>query len=120
MKKIETTLDSVVEEIAGFYAPETWHFLTINGIDLGEGKIELQWIFARYGARDDTVMFWCVSDYATPVPSLTGLIPSAVMGEREMVDMFGLTIEGIEGKLYLSDDSLQTPLRTMGLQGCEL
>jgi Ni,Fe-hydrogenase III component G len=42
------------------------------------------------------------------------------MGEREVVDMFGLTIEGIEGKLYLSDDSLKTPLKTMGLGGCEL
>jgi NADH:ubiquinone oxidoreductase subunit C len=119
MKKIETTLEEIVEAVRTFYDPRQWHFLTVNGVDLGEGKIELQWIFSRYGVRDETVVFWCLSDYETPVPSLVHLIPSAVMGEREMVDMFGLSIEGIDGSLYLCDDSLETPLKTMGLGGSE-
>ena len=120
MQIIETTLKGIVEEIESFYDPCLWHFLTLNAIDLGEGRVELQWIFTRYGLKEEPVIYRCVSDYDTPVPSLTPLIPSTIMGEREVVDMFGLTIEGIEGKLYLSDDSLKTPLKTMGLGGCEL
>ncbi|WP_300364693.1 NADH-quinone oxidoreductase subunit C [Hydrogenimonas sp.] len=120
MKKIETTLERVVKTIEEFYDRYEWHFLTLNGIDLDDGKIELQWIFAKYGAKDETVVFYCITDYETEVPSIVKLIPSAIMGEREVVDMFGLTIEGIEGKLYLSDDSLKTPLKTMGLGGCEV
>jgi Ni,Fe-hydrogenase III component G len=120
MKKIETTLEEAVDTIRKFYDPSLWNFLTLNAIDLGEGKVELQWIFSRYDTKEEPLIYWCLSDYKAPVPSLTTFIPSAIMGEREVVDMFGLTIEGIEGKLYLSDDSLKTPLKTMGLGGCEL
>jgi len=120
MEKREIRLEKLIEEVRAFYDPCQWHFLTLNGIDLGEGKIELQWIFTRYGTVEEPLVLWCVSDYETPVPSLTELIPSAIMGERETVDMFGVTVEGVEGRLYLSDDSMKTPLRTMGLGGCEL
>ena len=111
MNKIETTLPTLLEDIGAFYRPEAWHFLTINGIDLGEGKIELQWIFARYLTKNDVVVFYTISDYDTPVPSLVPLIPSAFMGEREVVDMFGLNVEGAKGGLYLDEDSKPHPLR---------
>jgi len=111
MTKIETTLSSLLADIGIFYDAKKWHFLTVNGIDLGEGKIELQWIFSQYGAKDEIVIYYALSDYATPVPSLVTLIPSAFMGEREIVDMFGLTVEGAEKGLYLDADSLPHPLR---------
>lgn len=111
MTKIETTLPSLYDDIGMFYEPEKWHFLTVNGIDLGEGKIELQWIFSRYGVKDEIVMYIAISDYDIPVPSIVSLIPSAFMGEREIVDMFGLKVEGAEKGLYLDEDSRPHPLR---------
>ncbi len=111
MRKIETTLATLLGDITAFYVPREWHFLSVNGVDLGEGKIELQWIFSRYGVKDEIVIYYALSDYETPVPSLVSLIPSAYMGEREIVDMFGLSVEGAERGLYLDEDSQPHPLR---------
>jgi len=111
MTKIETTLSGLLADIGAFYKADKWHFLSVNGIDLGEGKIELQWIFSRYGVKDEIVIYFVLSDYETPVPSIVSLIPSAIMGEREIVDMFGLSVEGTERGLYLDEDSLPHPLR---------
>lgn len=104
-------MPSLQDEIGAFYEPHQWHFLSVNGIDLGEGKIELQWIFSKYGVKDEIVIYYAISDYETPVPSLVSMIPSSIMGEREIVDMFGLKVEGAERGLYLDEDSLQHPLR---------
>jgi len=112
MTKLETTLATLLADIGAFYEPKTWHFLSVNGIDLGDGKIELQWIFSKYGVKDEIVIYYALSDYETPVPSLVSLIPSAFMGEREIVDMFGLKVDGAERGLYLDEDSLQHPLRS--------
>ena len=111
MTKIETSYATLMKDLGAFYEPHTWHFLTLNGIDLGDGKIELQWIFSKYGARDEVVIYYAISDFETPAPSIVSLIPSSIMGEREVVDMFGLTIEGAEKGLYLDEDSLSMPLR---------
>lgn len=111
MRKIETTLSALLSDIGAFYKPQEWHFLSVNGVDLGEGKIELQWIFSRYGVKDEIVIYYLLSDYETPIPSLVSLIPSAYMGEREIVDMFGLSVEGAERGLYLDPDSQLHPLR---------
>jgi NADH:ubiquinone oxidoreductase subunit C len=111
MQKIETTLATLLADLTHFYEPTKWHFLTLNGIDLCDNRIELQWIFAKYATKDETVIYYTISDYDTEVPSITSLIPSAIMGEREVVDMFGLTIEGAQKGLYLEEDALSTPLR---------
>ncbi len=112
MNKRETTLPTLLEDLARFYDPKVWHFLTVNGVDLGGGAIELQWIFSKYGAKDEVVIYYALSDYDTPVPSVVSLIPSAFLGEREIVDMFGLQVEGAARGLYLDDDSLPHPLRS--------
>lgn len=111
MTKIETTLATLLADIEAFYEVKVWHFLSVNGVDLGEGKIELQWIFSKYGVKDEIVIYFTLSDYETPVPSIVGLIPSAIMGEREIVDMFGLKVDGVEKGLYLDEDSKEHPLR---------
>ena len=111
MTKIETTLASLMDDLSVFYEPKQWHFLTVNGVDLGEGKIELQWIFSKYGAKDEVVVYFALCDYDTAVPSVAALIPSAYLGEREIVDMFGVKIDGADAGLYLDADSKQRPLR---------
>ncbi len=111
MKKIEVTLEGLMDELAAFYDETLWHFLTLNGIDLKDGTLELQWIFSRYGVKDEVVIFSTVTDYDTAVPSVVSLIPSARLSEREVVDMFGISIDGAEKGLYLDEDSLEMPLR---------
>lgn len=111
MTKIETTLPTLLDDLGRFYDPKAWHFLTVNGVDLGSGTIELQWIFSKYGAKDEVVIYYALSDYDTPVPSVVPLIPSAFLGEREIVDMFGLSVEGAARGLYLDEDSRPHPLR---------
>lgn len=111
MQKIETTLEALIDDLGTFYDPKVWHFLTVNGIDLGEGSIELQWIFSRYGAKNEVIVYYALSDYDTPVPSVVPVIPSAFLGEREIVDMFGLRVEGAAAGLYLDEDSRPHPLR---------
>lgn len=111
MTKIETSLENLLADIGGFYQPDEYHFLTVNGIDAGEGQIELQWIFARYGVKDEVTLFFTIIPYDTPVPSVRSLIPSAYLSEMEITDLFGLAIEGAEKGLYLDHDSMPTPLR---------
>ena len=111
MKKIEITLETLLSEIEKFYDPKVWHFVTINGIGIFEDTIEIQWIFSKYGVKNEIVAFFIQTNYDTIIPSIVSLIPPAIMGEREVVDMFGVKIENIQKGLYLDDDSLQSPLR---------
>lgn len=111
MTKIETSLEKLPADLGAFYVPGEHHFLTVNGIDVGEGKIELQWIFSRYGVKDDVTIFFTIIPYETPVPSVRSLIPSAYLSEMEIADLFGLAIEGAQKGLYLDHDSMPTPLR---------
>lgn len=111
MQKIELSLEGLLETIEAFYDAKVWHFLTLNGIDLGDGSVELQWIFSKYGSIDEVVIYYCISTYDALVPSIVSIIPSAIMGEREVVDMFGIVIEGAAKGLYLDKDSKSMPLR---------
>lgn len=115
MKKIKVTLEILAQEIAIFYDYKKWHFLTINGVSLGEDKLEIQWIFSKYEAMEDIVMFYVECSYKDIIPSIVTSIPSAIISQRELVDMFGVVVEGSESGLYLDDDSKQAPL-----SGCSL
>ncbi|MEA1916381.1 MAG: NADH-quinone oxidoreductase subunit C [Campylobacterota bacterium] len=115
MKKIKVELEDIKETIKEFYEPKVWHFLTINGVAIKDETVEIQWIFAKYEAMNETVVYFCEVDYSTPIPSIADIIPSAMISQREVVDMFGVEIENSEKGLYLDEDSLQKPL-----SGCSL
>jgi NADH:ubiquinone oxidoreductase subunit C len=108
--KIEVTLTNVVEKIKEFYKEKEWHFLTLNGVALEENRVEIQWIFAKYAAMDEVVVFYAKINYDEIVPSIEDIIPSAIISQREIVDMFGVEVEGSSKGLYLDEDSLQMPL----------
>lgn len=110
-RKIEIALENLLTELAAFYDAKVWHFITVNGIDLTGGKMELQWIFSKYAVKDEITLFYTVIEYETKIPSVVSLIPSATLSEREIVDMFGVDIEGAQKGLYLDEDSLTMPLR---------
>ncbi|MEA1891831.1 MAG: NADH-quinone oxidoreductase subunit C [Campylobacterota bacterium] len=110
MQKIEVVLDSVRDEILKFYDEKVWHFLTINGVGLDDEKLEVQWIFSKYEAMDEVVIYFANIDYKDVVPSVVDIVPSAIISQRELVDMFGIEVEGSDKGLYLDEDSLQMPL----------
>ena len=110
MKKIATTIDKLLIDLKAFYTPSIWHFITVNGVDLGEG-MEVQYLFSKYDVCEDVVCFYIEVPYDELVPTITSLIPSAYLGEGEMVDMFGIKIENTPKGMFLEDDSVQQPLR---------
>ena len=110
MKKIETNNKNLLKEIGAFYDYKTCHFITVNGVDLGD-KMEIQYLFSRYGSDEEVICYFLHVDYDEEIPSIISLIPSAFLGEGEVVDMFGIKIKDIEKGLLLEDDSMQAPLR---------
>ena len=115
MKKVEVTISNLRDKIEEFYDEKEWHFITLNGVALEDDLVEVQWIFSKYEAKEDIVVLYCQISYSQVVPSIVEIIPSAIISQRELVDMFGMDVEGSEKGLYLDEDSLQTPLR-----GCSL
>lgn len=115
MQKIEVTLESIREDIKEFYNEKEWHFLTVNGVALKDEKIEIQWIFSKYDAKNEIVIFYTEINKDDVVPSVVDMIPSAMISQREVVDMFGVVVEGSEKGLYLDEDSMTAPL-----SGCAL
>lgn len=110
MKKIEVKLEDLREAIKEFYKEDEWHLLTLNGVAIDESSVEIQWIFARYAAMDDIVVYYSVISYDEVIPSIEDIIPSAIISQREIVDMFGVEVEGSAKGLYLDEDSMESPL----------
>lgn len=110
MQKIEVSLDTLRESIEKFYKPKESHFLTMNGVAIDEEQTEIQWIFSKYGEKDSIVMFYTLVNQDVLIPTIADIIPSAIISQREIVDMFGIEVEGSEKGLYLDEDSLQKPL----------
>ena len=84
-----------------------WGYLTaITGLDLGveAGAIEVLYHFCAGAA---VVTLRVRTPRAAPsVPSICSIIPSAVLFERELSEMFGVMVAGIPNsdRLYLPDD----------------
>ena len=96
MEKINIDLYKIKEEIEKFYDPKKHHFLTLNGVAINENETEIQWIFASYEKMDETIVFYDIVNDDEVIPSITHIIPSAIISQREIVDMFGLTVEDSE------------------------
>ncbi len=115
INKIETSLKTVVEDIKNFYRKEQHHFLTLNGVKLDDETTQVQWIFSTYGEVDDITMFYVDVKQYEVIPSVVEILPSAIISQREIVDMFGLDVEGSTKGLYLDEDSQQMPLGSCGI-----
>lgn len=68
------------------------HLSTITGVDLGE-EIEVIYHLAYKGSIALSIKL-TVSDEKPSVPTITDLIPGAVLYEREVHDLLGVTFEG--------------------------
>jgi len=114
MNKIKSSLENIVKDIEVFYIEDKYHFLTLNGVMLDDTTIEIQWIFCEYGKENSESVFYVESTLKDTVPSITHILPSAIISQRELVDMFGIEVEDSTKGLYLDEDSLDAPL------GCAL
>ncbi len=115
INKIKTTLERVVEDINNFYIKEKHHFLTLNGLKIDEETTQIQWIFSQYGEIDNITMFYVDVKQYEVIPSVVKILPSAIISQREIVDMFGIDVEGSAKGLYLDEDSEQMPLGSCGI-----
>ena len=119
MQKIEIGLDELREKIQEFYDEKLWRFITLNAVLLDEKSIELQWIFSKYEALDEIIVYFCKIEQTQVVPSIEDIIPSAIISQREIVDLFGVEIEGSEKGLYLDEDSVSMPLANCSVGGAK-
>ena len=110
MKRIETTVDTLKDDIRNFYTPELYHFMVINAVDLGE-KIEVQWFFCEY-ANPLNIIAFCVQINADiEIPSIRDIIESSWVSEAELVDLMNIKIENTAKGFVLEPDFESGPLR---------
>ena len=115
MKKIKSTIDTIVNDLENFYEEKIWSFLTLNGVKIDTDTTQIQWIFSKYKAIDEVVIFYIEIRKEQIIPSIIHIIPSAIISQREIVDMFGIAVEDSSKGLYLDEDSEQMPLSTCGI-----
>ena len=111
MNRIETSFENLKNDIAAFYKPEVHHFITMNGIDLGNDEIEYQWFFCDYAFPSEITMFTAKANADVLVPSIKNIIVSAWLPEAELVDLLGVDIEDTQKGFVLEMDSETAPLR---------
>jgi len=110
MKKIETTLVSLKNDIAAFYKPELHHFMVMNAVEVGD-KIEVQWFFSDYTHPCETSCFYTMINPAEEIPSIKDIVVSAWVAEAELVDLMNINIEKTAKGFVLEPDFESGPLR---------
>ena len=100
------SLRQAIQKIAEHGAP---HLSCISGADLGE-KVELLYHFTMdYGlAGQEFVVTLAVAldKKDLTIPTITDLIPGALLSEREKQEFLGVTVEGIPDtrRAFIADD----------------
>jgi Ni,Fe-hydrogenase III component G len=110
MKKIETTLENLKNDIKDFYNYQLHHFMVMNAVDLGE-KIEVQWFFCDYAPPCEITTFYALVKPESEIPSIRDIVPSAWVAEAELVDLMNIKIENTENGFVLEPDFETGPLR---------
>jgi len=71
---------------------DQWYVATISGVDKGESYE----ILYHFGDTSGSITVRTKIPKADPrLPSICGVIPGAVLYERELQDMFGIVVDGI-------------------------
>ncbi|MBK9731581.1 MAG: NADH-quinone oxidoreductase subunit C [Chitinophagaceae bacterium] len=110
MKKIETSLENLKNDIRQFYNPELNHFIVMNAVDLGE-KMEVQWFFCDYAFPCEVTTFYALISPDAEIPDLREIVASAWVAESELVDLMNIKIEHTTKGFVLESDSESGPLR---------
>jgi len=110
MKRIDTSIENVKNEIRDFYHPGLHHFIVMNAVDLGE-KIEVQWFFSNYTEPYEITVFCASITPDVEVPTIKDIISSAWVAEAELTDLMNIKIENTEKGFVLEPDFETGPLR---------
>ena len=110
MKRIETTIAQLKSDIGKFYNPVLHHSMVMNAVDLG-AKIEVQWFFCDYEYPTETTVFTVQIEPEIIIPSINDIIPSAWVGEAELVDLMDIKIDNTVKGFVLEPDFETGPLR---------
>lgn len=101
--------EKIVEGVQIMMNAGGWHLSSMTGLDIpptdaSEGAIEVLYQFCQLAA----VMTLRIQvPYGLPeAPSICGVIPSATLYERELIEMFGVIFDGtpVKDRLLLPDD----------------
>ncbi|MCX6778089.1 MAG: NADH-quinone oxidoreductase subunit C [Candidatus Micrarchaeota archaeon] len=87
---VEVKREKLLEE-AGRLASGEYHLSTITAVDNGE-HLEVLYFFAV--PEKNVTLKVKVDSRDAKVPTITPVIPSALLYEREIFEMFGIEIEG--------------------------
>ncbi|MFN4285714.1 MAG: NADH-quinone oxidoreductase subunit C [Lacibacter sp.] len=110
MNKIETTVETLLQDIGNFYRPDRHHFIVMNAVEVGS-QLEVQWFFCDYAPPCAETVFYMRIDPATEVPSIRSIVASAWVAEAELVDLMNIRIEGTQKGFVLEPDFNGSPLR---------
>jgi NADH:ubiquinone oxidoreductase subunit C len=84
-------------------------FVVLAANDIGDGKFEVIYLFHHMGELLEVRLCVGIDEV---VPTITDLFPAADFLEREMVDLFGVNVEGAAPNLLLEPGSgISAPLR---------
>jgi NADH:ubiquinone oxidoreductase subunit C len=101
--------ERIMDAVRAMIEAGGWHLSAITGLDvpqtaMTEGSIEILYHFCQRAA---VVTLRIMVPYGLPeAPSICGVIPSATLYEREMIEMFGVILDGtpVRARLLLPDD----------------
>lgn len=110
MKRIETSIDTIRQDVQNFYSPALHHYIVMNAVDLGE-KIEVQWFFCDYAYPGEVTEFCAQIQPDIEIPSIRDIVDSAWVAEAELVDLMNIKIENTEKGFVLEPDFESGPLR---------
>jgi Ni,Fe-hydrogenase III component G len=106
--RIDLTVEPArLVDCASVLTKEHWGYLSaITGLDLGpqDGRLEVLYHFCQKAAV--LTLRVTLPRNEPVVPSICGVIPSATLFERELMEMFGVVCEGTPDprRLFLADD----------------
>jgi len=101
--------EKLVQAVQAMVDAGGWHLSAMTGLDIpqsagSEGAIEILYHFCQ-GAAIATLRIQV--PYGLPeAPSICSVIPAATLYERELIEMFGVILDGtpVRARLLLPDD----------------
>ncbi len=91
-------------------AEEKARLICISGLDTGERTMEVNYHFVINNG--DVVTLRLTRGIKEEFKSVVDKFPAAVLVEKELVEMYGIEMKGVEGHLLLAADAdIYTPQR---------
>ncbi len=103
---VDVEVRDVVPAISALLAARWGYLSALTGTDPGPESGEVEVLYHLCSGPDVLTLRTRVAREGGTLPTVCGLIPSATVFERELIEMFGVRVEGTPDprRLYLPDD----------------